>query len=131
MKPASRVMRGVSYFGAGFVSALVVVFCWSVRSPSSRLTSDLPADYKLASAKFDARVRGRFPIGTPIYVLSDELEKQGFRPAWSDDQGGYDEHIAERVNNDFGCSYSSRVHWRLNVRGTVSSIRGLRRETCL
>ena len=78
MKPASRVMRGVSYFGAGFVSALVVVFCWSVRSPSSRLTSDLPADYKLASAKFDARVRSRFPSAHLSTCFQMNLKSRDF-----------------------------------------------------
>jgi hypothetical protein len=131
MKLSLPTRRDVGVFRLGVVSALLSIFVCSRSTAPSRLTSALPADWKLASDQFDARVRGRFPTGTPIRVLAKELEKEGFQPAWPYDQGRPGEYAAERNAGDIACSYSAQVRWRLNEGGAVSSIRGLRTMTCL
>lgn len=130
MRASLTIWRGLGVFVLGFASALLTVLWFSIPA-SSRLTSNLPPDWRLASERFDARVRARFPVGTSLQVLAEELEREGFRPAWSDDQGGYNEYIAERRTGNLACEYSARVRWRLDDSGRLSSIRGLRREHCL
>ncbi len=108
-------------------AALIAIWVWE---PPSTLTANLIGGAEAESAQFDARVRRRFSIGTPVFELAKQLVKEGFAPAWLDDGGSHNEYIAVRRSSDLACSFESRVLWRLNTERRISSIRGVRQMTC-
>lgn len=110
---------------------LLAVAVWALWRPPSALTHDLSVDqgWAAASATFDARVRRRFPPGTPLWQFASELEAEGFAPSWYEVGGDYG---AVRREDDFPCVIVARVTWRPDGARRVASARGsYRREGCI
>lgn len=129
MRRIGPVGKLLAIFLAGTVVGLVVAFCWTTWRPRSPLTTDLPPEWKEASALFDKRLRARYPPGTPIWKFTNELEAQGFKPTWFEPGGEYG---AKRGEGSVMCNVVARVFWQIGKNDTVSAIRGVyREEGCL
>lgn len=74
--------KDVAVFATGIVVGLAVAFWWPTAPPPSPLMKGLSSNWKAASSQFDARIRVRFPTGTPIRELTNELGAEGFKPTW-------------------------------------------------
>ena len=121
--------RLIAAVTVGLVAGFVIALWWTTSRATSALTANLDPDWKTASAQFDSRLRGRFPIGTLIWKLSKELESQGFKPTWFEENGEYG---AMRDEGSFVCNVAARVYWRSADNRTLSTIRGAyREEGCL
>lgn len=94
----------------------------------SPLTRDLPSSFAAAGKAFDARIKARFPPGTPQTRLVAELRRQGFHSGPG--LGAEDEMVRE--HNTLVCAIAARVYWIPNDHGQVWRIRGVyREEGCL
>jgi hypothetical protein len=122
LKPSGK---GIAIFAAGMLIGLVCGLSWSTVRPQSSLTKGLPSNWDAASAQFDARLRARFPVGTPVWDLATGLEAEGFQPSWSEVNGEYG---AKRDESDLVCRIAARAYWRVGPDGGISAIRGLYRE---
>jgi hypothetical protein len=121
--------KGIAVFAAGLVIGLGAAIWWATMQPRSYLTANLPANWNEASAVFDARVRTRFPVGTPIPRFTSELDAEGFKPTWHETDGEYG---AKRHEGDFVCNIVARVYWRAGKNDAVAAVRGLyHEEGCL
>lgn len=113
--------KGIAVFAAGLVVGLLVAASWGTMRPISHLTANLPEEWGAASAVLDARVRARFPVGIPVSKLVNELDAEGFKPTWYEDDGEYG---AKRDEGDFVGNIAARVYWRVGKNDTVAAVRG-------
>lgn len=117
--------KDFALFGSGVIVGLAIALWWATARPPSFLTKDLPLDWSAGSSEFDARIRARFPVGTPVGKFINALSAEGFEPTWSEQNGEYG---AMRDESSFVCNIAARVYWRPGNDGTVSAVRGIRRE---
>lgn len=113
-------------------TTLVAVAINAMESPPRvPLTSGLPWETVKLGAAFDMKVKARFPIGTLVSEMGEELRKEKFvREDWSDLPGS--EHFAERYDGGApGCNLSARVIWKSDANARLSAIRGEYSATCL
>jgi hypothetical protein len=119
----------IAAVAVGLIAGFVIALWWTTSRATSALTANLDPNWKTASAQFDSRLRRRFPVGTPIWKLSNELKSQGFKPTWFAANGEYE---AMRDEGSFVCNVAARVYWRSADDRTLSTIRGAyREEGCL
>ena len=122
-------VKGIAVFSSGIIIGLAVALFWTSTRPPSSLTKNLPSGWNEASAQLSARVRTRFPVGSPAYKLTDALEAEGFRPTWFELNGEYG---AERAEGNYVCNVVAGVFWRVGQNGALSAVRGTYREAgCL
>ena len=83
------------------------------------------------SAAFDAKVKARFPIDTPMTVMGSELQLEKFvRQDWIDLQGR--EHYASRYDGGGGvCKNTALIYWKSDENDRLTSVRGEYQVTCL
>ena len=81
--------------------------------------------WKQASTEFDARVRRRFPIGTPLGDMTEVLQGEGFVPTASE-LPGWGERVLRRDGPV--CRVSARVLWQADAAARLTRIQGLYRE---
>ena len=120
----------IAIFAGGIIGGLIIAFWWTflrAQTPST-LTANLPLDWKAASPIFDARIKKRFPVGTPVWHLVNGLSEQGFEPNWPGPGG---EHNAQRIDSNYVCDISARVYWTIDKDSKVLTIRGIRDVGCL
>ena len=129
MRQARLSDRLVAAVAVGLIVGFAIALWWTTWRGTSALTANLDPNWKTASAQFDSRLHGRFPIGTPIWKLSNELKSQGFKPTWFEENGEYG---AMRNEGSFVCNVAARVYWRSADNRTLSAIRGAyHEEGCL
>ena len=92
--------------------------------PPIPLTNDLPRKTAEKSPAFDARVKARFPIGTPVTTMAAELLQEKFtREDWSDTPG--QEHYARHYDGGAPvCNLLASVYWKSDENDQLTSIRG-------
>ena len=129
MRRFSANRKYIGIFAIGLVVGLLAAACWTTIRPRSPLTANLSWNWQESSARFDARVRDRFPLGTPISRFTADLGAEGFKPTWYEIGG---EYSAVRDESNVVCNIAARVYWRVGKNDTLAAIRGLyREEGCL
>jgi hypothetical protein len=95
------------------------------------LTKGLRGDWSGISTELERRARLKFPIGSSVLSMGEELRREGFsRQDWNTSVD--DEHVARRQENDVVCNKAAYIFWRADDKGRVTAIRGLyREEGCL
>ncbi len=95
------------------------------------LTDGLPREIAAQSSAFDARVKARFPIGTPMADVGLELAREKFvRQDWIPLMNG--EHYAQRYDGGAPiCNLVAWIYWKSDENYRLTAIRGLYTATCL
>ena len=126
----SLVLPGV----AAVSSCMTYVWTWADgwSNPAAvPLTSGLPREFVAKSPAFDATVKARFPIGTPVAAMGLELQQEGFaRQDWSDLPG--QEHHARRYDGGAPfCNQVAWVYWKADEDDRLTAVRGDYHVGCL
>lgn len=116
-------------FAVAFVFAAWPWLLANPEQPRSSFTANLSSNLNVASRQFEARLKRRFPPGTSMSNLTEELQSQGFSPTWSGDSGGYRAVRYEGAGS--ACSHDASVYWRANEGGALVTITGSYGLTCM
>lgn len=110
-----------------------VAFVIGQPRPDVPLTANLGADWDTMNNEFNARVRTRFPIGSPEVEMARELQREGFiRRDWSYVIAQGAEAEAMRREDRVVCRQAAYIYWRADRFRRLTSIRGVYRvEGCL
>ena len=95
------------------------------------LTRELPMQIVEKSPAFDCRVKARFPLGTQMTDVGNELAREGFvRQDWAPLRTG--EHYAKRYDGGAPvCDLEAWVYWLSDENDRLTAIRGIYQSTCL
>ena len=102
------------------------------RRPDAALLRGLnPSGWQQPTPAFEARVRQRFPPGTPEAAIFRELNRQGFHALWPHAlQPG--EHGAYLSWGGLPCRHAAELRWRPDAQGRVNTIQAwIRQTSCL
>lgn len=83
------------------------------------ISKDLPSNYAEGQRVFDARVRKRFPLGSPETELVAELRRQGFSIV-----AGTDGQFATFSNRSFPIETVWHVGWKSD-QGRITDVWGV------
>ncbi len=124
--------RTLLLVGVAAASACTATFWQSyVDAKPAPLTKGLPDETVAMSPAFDARVKARFPPGTPLAGMGLELAREGFvREDWSDLPQSL--HVARRHDgNNIACDFVALVFWKSDDHDRLTEIKGEYDATCL
>jgi hypothetical protein len=79
------------------------------------------------SAQIEARVRERFPVGTPEAKLITYLETEGFTPEWARTGEAKAAHF---TRDGFLCAKLVRIVWRSDEHGALTDLGGSYASHC-
>jgi hypothetical protein len=91
------------------------------------IVATLPGDESQFSKELDARLRERFPIGTPQDKLIGYLVGANFAADWPQ----RDENEGQFTFNGLFCDRTARVHWRVDDAGKLTNVGGAYESHCL
>lgn len=93
----------------------VALFGCSAEKPLPVLAAGLPSDLHQAEQTFNARVKTRFPAGTPDRVIRSDLAAQGFK---------VDGENGELLRDNIPCRTVWSVRWKA-ARGIIREAWGV------
>ena len=123
--------RSVVLLGVAAVSSCSTWMYTAWTTPSVPLTMNLPMQTAGKSPAFDARVKERFSVGTPMADVARELMREGFvRRDWNSLVGK--EHFAERYDGSApACAFGAWIVWKSDEQDRLTEIGGTYQVTCL
>jgi|GEM_PF-2727661 len=91
------------------------------------IVATLPGIESDFSQEFDARIRERFPIGSPEEHLVSYLAAEGFAPEWRQRN---EANASILVHAGLICEKSVRVFWRSDPAGLLTEVNGSYESQC-
>lgn len=126
--------RSLILLGVAAISSCTTRFwVWNqtLDIPRVPLTSGLTGGVEEASRVFDARVKERFSVGTPMAEVGLELQREGFvRQDWG--SLPTEQHNARRYDGGgLFCNRVAWVYWKSDDTDRLASINGSYWDVCL
>ena len=127
-KPSGlKILLGVviSLFFVYFL--LAYVFRLPQYQSSPEIGRNLPSNYEMANREFLDRAQQKFPTGTTVENIQQELSRQGFQVKQEKDGKRY----AEFLRPGFPCQVSWIISWRNGADGIVEDLTAHYQTECL
>ena len=131
MTRLGRIVVLLSVAAVSSCTTRLLVWNETYTIPPVPLTNNLPRETAKRSPAFDARVKVRFPVGTPVAAMASELLQEKLtRQDWSDLPG--QEHYAQRYDGGAPvCNLLASIYWKSDENDRLTSVRGEYQVTCL
>ncbi len=121
------------------MATVIVILCndqfwiWmgELMSPPVLLTRNLPAQIAAMPHEFEARLKARFPVGSFVNDMLQELRRENFVVGNLPQAPDQEQYASRQDGGNWTCSFTATVFWNADDKGHLTAIRGDYRATCL